>query len=157
MRSDASVWSQPKGQVAVGCSVQDDFVGSLELVLVVVGGKPADDDAVVFSEALAVDLDVAGDRAAQGLVDREVAQEFVGGGAVELGVVDELLAQLRVGAQVQQGQRGLRRGGVDAAGDEVPQDVEQLFVGEALAVEFELDEEAGQVVAGVRRVGPPRT
>ena len=55
----------------------------------------------------------------------------------------------RVGAQVQQGQRGLRGGGVDAAGDEVPEDVEQLFVGEALAVEFELDEEAGQVVAGL--------
>ena len=60
-----------------------------------------------------------------------------------------MLAQLRVGAQVQQGQRGLRGGGVDAAGDEVPEDVEQLFVGEALAVEFELDEEAGQVVAGL--------
>ena len=31
---------------------------------------------------------------------------------------------------MEQGQRGLRGGGVDAAGDEVPQDVEQLFVGE---------------------------
>ena len=52
-------------------------------------------------------VDVASHCAAQLLVDREVAQELVGGGAVELGVVDELLAQLRVGAQVQQGQRGL--------------------------------------------------
>ncbi len=68
-------------------------------------------------------------------------------------MVDELLPQLRVGAQVQQGQRGLRCGGVDAAGDEIPEDVEQLFVGEALAVEFELDEEAGQVVAGLGSSG----
>ena len=102
--------------------------------------------AVVLSEVLAVELDVAGHRAAQGLVDREVAQEFVGGGAVELRVVDELLPQLRVGAQVQQGQRGLRRGGVHAAADEVPEDVEQLLVGQAMAVELELDEEARQVV-----------
>ena len=131
--------------------------GLVELVLVVVGGQPADDDAVVFSEALAVDFDVAGDRAAEGLVDREVAQELVGGGAVELRVVDELLPQLRVGAQVQQGERGLGGGGVDAAADEVPEDVEQLFVGEALAVEFELDEEAGQVVFRAWLVGWPRT
>ncbi len=117
-----------------------------EFLLVVVGGQPADDEPVVFSEALAVELDVFGDRAAELLVDREVAQEFVGGGAVELGVVDELLSEVRVGAQVVEGERGLGGGGVDAAGDEVPEDVEQLFVGEALAVEFELDEEAGQVV-----------
>ena len=60
-----------------------------------------------LSEALAVEDDVVSDCAAEGLVDREVAQEFVGGGAVELGVVDELLPEVGVGAQVQQGQRGL--------------------------------------------------
>ena len=143
---------EPEGHVAVGCAIQNDFVGAIELLLVVVGGQPADDDPVVFPEVLAAEFDVAGDGAAQRSVDREVAQEFVGGGAVQLGVVDELLPQFRVGAQVQQGQRGLRGGGVDAAGDQVPEDVEQLGVVEALAVEFELDEEAGQVLrASARR------
>lgn len=92
--------AEPKSKVAVGCSVQHDLVGALEFVLVVVGGQPADDDAVVFSQALAVHFDVFGERAAQGLVDREIAQELVGGGAIELRVVDELSSWFWVSAQV---------------------------------------------------------
>ena len=64
-------------------------------------------------------------------------------------MIDELLPQLGVGAQVQQGQRGLRCGGIDAARDEIPEDVEQLGVVETLALEFELNEEAGQVVSSL--------
>ena len=56
-----------------------------------------------------------------------------------------------MGAEVEQAQRGQRRGGVDTAADEVPQDVEELAVVEALAVEVELDQEARQVVAGSAR------
>ena len=89
--------------------------GSFELLLVVVGGEPADHDAVVAPQPLPAKHDVAGHGAAQLLVDREVPQELVRGGRVELGSVDELLSQLRVGAQVQQAQRRLRRRGVDAA------------------------------------------
>jgi hypothetical protein len=53
MRSDASVRPEPEGDVAVGCPVQNHFVGSLELVLVVVGGEPADDQPVVAPKLLA--------------------------------------------------------------------------------------------------------
>lgn len=118
-----------------------------------VGRQPADDDAVVLAQPLARQDNVVSYCATEGLVDREVAQEFVGGGAVELGVVDELLPEVGVGAQVQQGQRGLRGGGVDAAADQVPQDVEQLLVGEAVAVELESNEEAGQVFFRFRASG----
>ncbi len=69
-----------------------------------------------------------------------------------VGTVDELPAQIRVGAEVQQAQRGQRCRGVDPAADEVPEDVEELVVVKTPAVELELDEEARQVVAGV---GPP--
>ncbi len=41
--------SEPEGDVAVGGAIQNDFVGSLEFALVVVGGQPADDDLVVLS------------------------------------------------------------------------------------------------------------
>jgi hypothetical protein len=54
-------------------------------------------------------------------------------------MLDQLLPQRRMRAEVQQAQRGQRRRGVDAAADEVPQDVDELVVVEALAVEFELD------------------
>lgn len=39
-------------------------------------------------------------------------------------------------------------GGVDAAGDQVPEDIEQLFVGEVVTFELELDQEAGEVFSG---------
>lgn len=100
MRSDAAVRAQPERDVAVGCAVEDDLVGPVELGFVVVGREPAEDDPVVLSQALAAEDDVVSDCAAEGLVDREVAQELVGGGAVELGMVDELLSEVGVGAQV---------------------------------------------------------
>src|SRR5271165_7261575 len=140
MRSDATMWSEPECDVAVGRTVQHDLVGSLEFLFIVIGGQPADDDPVVASEMLPAKDDVASHRSAQLLVDREVAQKFIGRGAVELRVLNELFSQLGMGAQVQQGQRGLRCRGVDAAGDEVPENVEQLCVVEPLAVEFELNE-----------------
>src|SRR6202453_622477 len=65
VRSDAAMWSEPEGDVAVGCPIENDFVGLLEFLLVVVGGQPADDDAVVALQVLAADGDVARHRAAQ--------------------------------------------------------------------------------------------
>lgn len=100
MRSDAAVRSEPECDVAVGGAVQHDLVGSLEFLFVVIGGEPADDDSVVAPKLLLANDHVASHRAAQLLIDREIAQEFVGRGAIELGVLNELLPQLGVGAQV---------------------------------------------------------
>ncbi|BCP04549.1 hypothetical protein MINTM019_20050 [Mycobacterium paraintracellulare] len=55
--------------VAVGCAVEDDLVGPVELGFVVVGREPAEDDPVVLSQALAAEDDVVSDCAAEGLVD----------------------------------------------------------------------------------------
>src|SRR5262245_58407744 len=101
------MWPEPKRDVAVGCPIQHDFVGSLELSLIVVGGKPADDDLVVASKLLPPEDDVASHRAAQLLIHREVAKKLLGSGVIELGAVDELLPQIRVGTQMQQAQRRL--------------------------------------------------
>src|ERR1700722_5811175 len=107
MRSDTSMRSEPECDVAVGRATQHYFVGSLELLLVVVGTQPADNAPVIAPKVLLPKNYVASHGAAQLLVDREVAQKFVCGGAMEPGMVDELLPQLRIGAQVPQGQRGL--------------------------------------------------
>src|ERR1700757_5063638 len=120
--------SEPERDVTVGRAIQYDFVGSLEFLFVVIGGQPADDDPVVAPKSLPAKDNVTSHRAAQLLVYREEAQKFIRRGPVELGALDELLPQLGMGAQVLQGQCGLRCGGVDAAGDEVPENVEQLRV-----------------------------
>ncbi len=54
---------------------------------------------VVAPELLSAKDGVAAHRAAQLLVDREVPQELVCRGGVELRMVDELLSQILVGAR----------------------------------------------------------
>ena len=63
-------------------------------MLVVVGGEPADDDAVVSPKPLPSEDHIASHGAAQLLIDREVAQKLVRGCLVQRGLVDELLSQL---------------------------------------------------------------
>jgi hypothetical protein len=92
MRSDASMRPEPECDVPVGRATQQYFVGPLELPLVVIGAKPADDNPVIAPKVLTPKGNVASYGAAQLLVDREVPQKLVGGGAVELGVIDELLS-----------------------------------------------------------------
>ena len=135
-------------EVPIGASVQHHLPRILELVLVVIGGQPADDDAIVAAQRLSPEFDVPRHRPAQLLIDGEVAKELVGGTRIQLGPVDQLALQLRMSREVQQAQRGLGGRGVDAACDEIPQDVQQLGVTESLAFEFELNEEAGQIIAG---------
>src|SRR6476660_7968396 len=53
------------------------------------------------SSWLSANDSVATDRAAERLVDRAVPEVLVGRGAVQLRVVDELLPQLRMGAEMQ--------------------------------------------------------
>ena len=56
-----------------------------------------------------------------------------------------------MGAEVKEAQRRQRGRGVDATADEIPEDVDELVVVQTLALEFELCQEARQVV---RWIGP---
>ena len=91
------------------------------------------------------------------LVHRAVAEELVCRSAVELGTIDELLPQIRVRAEVQQAQRGQRRRGVDAAADEVPENVDELVVVQTLAVECRTEPGSSSGRRRDRPVGRPRT
>jgi hypothetical protein len=124
------------------------------LSIVVVGRDPADEDPVVASKLLARKDRVAADGAAELFVDREVAQKLIRRGAVQRRTVDELPSQICMGAEVQKAERGQRRRRVDAAADEVPENVDELVVVKALAVEFEPAQEARQVI---RWIGPPES
>src|SRR6476660_4354539 len=125
----------------VGRPGQQHVTRALELLLVVVGRDPADEHPVVASKLLARKDRVPADGAAELFVDREVAQKFIRRGAVQRGTLDELPSQIWMGAEVQKAERRQRRRRVDAAADEVPENVDELFVVESPAVELELDEE----------------
>ncbi len=81
--------AEPERDVAIGRTVQLHLAGPIELPLVVVGRIPADEDAVVAPQLLTAQLGVPTDGAAELLVDREVAQELVGGSAVQRRIVDQ--------------------------------------------------------------------
>lgn len=67
--------------------------------LVAVGRQPAHHEEVAPSEVLAPQLDVVGNGAGQGLVDREVAQELLGGGE-QVGFVDTTSAVIALHVEV---------------------------------------------------------
>src|SRR5690242_19174843 len=100
MRSDAPMRSKPKRDVAVGRPIDQDFVGSLEFLFVVIGGQPADDNPVVAPKMLSANDTIARHGAAQLLVDREVPQKFICRAAVEFGMINEPLPQVGMGAEV---------------------------------------------------------
>ncbi len=141
-RTDAAVRAQSERDVVVGRAVQQHLTRAFELLLIVVGRDPADEDPLVAPKLLARKDSVTADGAAQLFVDREVAQKFICRGAIQIRTVDELPSQIRVCAEVQQAERGQRCRGVDPAADEVPEDVDELGVVKSPAVELELDEEA---------------
>ena len=100
--ADAAVRPEPKRDVAIGSPVEHHFVGSLEFPLVVVGREPADEHLVIAPKLLTAKDGVATHGAAQRLVDRAIPEKLVCRGAVALGTVDELLSQIRMGAEVKQ-------------------------------------------------------
>src|SRR4051794_3805925 len=97
--------AEPEGDVAIGCTVEHDFVSARERCLVVIGRKPADDYLVVAPKLLSAKDGISGHGAAQRLGDRAVSKKLVRCAAVELRAVDQLRAQFGLRAEVQQAQR----------------------------------------------------
>src|SRR5215216_2476941 len=104
--ADAAVRPEPERDVTIRRPVEYHFVGPVELPLVVVGRKPADEHLVVAPKSLSAKYGVATYRTAQCFVNRAVPEKLIRRGAIQRGLVDELLSQIWMRAEVQQAQRG---------------------------------------------------
>ena len=86
----------------VWAAVEADGVGVVEHGGVVVGRQPAQHEVVAAVELLTAQLHVAGDRAGEGLVDREEAEELLRRGVEQIRLLDELPAEVVVLAEVEE-------------------------------------------------------
>ena len=148
VRAEAAVDAEAEGGVAVLLPVDDERVGILEHVRITVGGRERQQHVVVLLHRAAVEVDVLGDHA--GHRDRGVrTEELLERERHHLGIVGETLTVLRVLREVPDRRTDRRPRRVDA-GDEQQEDrAADVLRGELVAVDLDLEQVAGEVVARV--------
>ena len=120
--------------------------GSGKRALVAVAGRVEQQHALALAQLLAVQLDVARERAVHVLDRRHPAQHLLDGGRDQRGVLEQLPLLVRVLEQRAQAARHHVAGRLVAADQDQQALLEDLLLAESIAVELGVDEDAHQVV-----------